>query len=70
MTPKPRVVLEIGRFKTGQIVDLADVRRGVLKNDGHSSTRSLSNDQDIAQYDAASSIQPSFLTPGQWVWNR
>ena len=28
-----RVVLQIGRFKPGQIVDLADVRRGILEDD-------------------------------------
>src|SRR6478609_5090657 len=28
-----RVVLQIGRFKAGQIVDLADVRRGILEDD-------------------------------------
>jgi hypothetical protein len=29
----PRVVLQIGRFKAGQIVDLADVRRGIVEDD-------------------------------------
>src|SRR5262249_45866231 len=28
-----RIVTEIGGFKTGQIVDLADVRRGVFEDD-------------------------------------
>src|SRR6516162_3173247 len=40
-----RVVLQIGRFKTGQILDFADVRRGVLEDDRYGARHVQSRDR-------------------------
>ena len=39
------VVLQIGRFKAGQIVDLADVRRGIVEDDRYGARHVHSRDR-------------------------